>query len=168
MKIEDNFVNQKDFDKLQTFIMGREFSWFFNPFIVFNDRKEKEFQFIHIFYFGGTSNSPHSKDLTPIIEIIAPIAFYRIKANLQPKTLNNIENAFHVDIAELSTEKLKQWTTSIFYINTNNGYTEFEDGTKVESVANRMLTFPANLKHRGASCTDEKRRMVINFNYFQK
>ena len=43
--------------------------------------------------------------------------------------------------------------------------TIFEDGKKVESVANRMLTFPANMKHTGTSCTDEKTRVVINFNY---
>ena len=64
-------------------------------------------------------------------------------------------------------EKLKQLTTSIFYVNTNNGYTKFEDGTKVESVANRMVIFPSNMKHIGTSCTDEKTRVVINFNYFK-
>ena len=78
----------------------------------------------------------------------------------------NHENEFHVDGPSLSEEKLKQSSTSIFYVNTNNGYTKFEDGTKVESVANRMVTFPANMKHTGTSCTDEKIRVVINFNYF--
>ena len=93
----------------------------------------------------------------------------RIKANLLTRTPNIIENTFHIDIGDecMSEEKLKQWTTSILYINTNNGYTKFEDGTKVESVANRMVTFSANLKHRGTSCTDEKTRVVINFNYFK-
>ena len=67
----------------------------------------------------------------------------------------------------LSEEKLKQSSTSIFYVNTNNGYTKFEDGTKVESVANRMVTFPSNMKHTGTSCTDERIRVVINFNYFK-
>ena len=42
-------------------------------------------------------------------------------------------------------KKLKQLTTSIFYVNTNNGYTKFEDGSIVESVANRMLIFDSNL-----------------------
>ena len=51
-------------------------------------------------------------------------------------------------------------------MNTNNGYTKFEDGSIVESVANRIVTFPANMKHLGTSCTDEKTRVVINFNYF--
>ena len=94
-------------------------------------------------------------------------SMWRIKANLRTRISKNIENEFHCDMGHISEEKQKQWTTSIFYINTNNGYTEFEDGTKVESVANRMITFPTNLKHRGTSCTDEKLRVVINFNYFR-
>ena len=57
------------------------------------------------------------------------------------------------------------YITSILYLNTNNGYTEFEDGTKVESVANRFISFPIETKHRGTSCTDKKIRVVINFNY---
>ena len=52
-------------------------------------------------------------------------------------------------------------------MNTNNGYTLFENGTKIESVANRMITFPTNMKHTGTSCTDENTRVVINFNYFK-
>ena len=94
------------------------------------------------------------------------MSLWRIKANLLIRTPNIVENTFHVDIGDFSEEKLKQWTTSILYINTNNGYTKFEDGTKVESVANRMVIFPSNMKHTGTSCTDEKRRIVINFNYF--
>ena len=55
--------------------------------------------------------------------------------------------------------------TSILYMNTNDGYTLFEDGTKVESVMNRLITFPYNMKHAGTTCTDVPFRMVINFNY---
>ena len=50
-------------------------------------------------------------------------------------------------------------------MNTNNGYTEFEDGTVVKSIENRMVVFPANMKHRGTSCTNKKVRVIINFNY---
>ena len=53
-------------------------------------------------------------------------------------------------------------------MNTNNGYTEFEDGTKVESVANRFVSFPEKMKHRGTSCTDKKTRIVININYLME
>jgi hypothetical protein len=50
-------------------------------------------------------------------------------------------------------------------MNTCNGYTLFEDGTKVESVANRIVTFPNSMKHTGTTTTDSEYRMVINFNY---
>ena len=50
-------------------------------------------------------------------------------------------------------------------MNTNNGGTKFEDGTFVNSVANRMITFDASLKHAPVSCTDSSRRIVVNINY---
>ena len=67
---------------------------------------------------------------------------------------------------KVKKEKLKQWTTSIFYINTNNGHTRFENGKRVESVANRMVTFPSHLQHTGTSCTNARTRVLINFNYY--
>ena len=42
---------------------------------------------------------------------------------------------------------------------------KFEDGTKVPSVANTFVTFPSDIKHTGTTCTDQKFRSVINFNY---
>ena len=166
MNIIDDFLEQKDFDKLQTFIMGADFDWHYNDAVVYR-RQEDEFQFIHIFYKDAAPRSSTIQFLDPILVKINPISILRIKTNLLTRTPNIVENTFHVDISSVSEEKLKQLTISIFYVNTNNGYTEFEDGTKVESVANRLITFPANLKHRGTSCTDEKRRIIINFNYFK-
>ena len=56
--------------------------------------------------------------------------------------------------------------TAIFYINTNNGYTEFQSGVRVSSVANRVCIFDSNLKHRGVTRTEgEHQRVVVNFNY---
>ena len=106
--------------------------------------------------------APYFEKITPLLVKINPISLWRIKANLLTRTPNIIENTFHIDGADLPEEKLKQLTTSIFYMNTNNGYTEFEDGTKVESVANRFVTFPTTTKHRGTSCTDKKTRVLMN------
>ena len=41
-----------------------------------------------------------------------------------------------------------------------------EDGTKVESIGNRLVTFDSHIKHSGTSCTDQKYRLVLNMNYF--
>ena len=166
MKIEDNFLKQEKFDKIQK-LMGEPspFPWFYADRIVFEDDVDK-FQFIHAFYDNHMPMSPFSNELDSIINIIQPFSIVKIRAKSLTRTPEIVESSFHVDIP-LSEENLKQWTTSIFYINTNNGYTKFEDGTIVESVANRMLSFPANMKHCGTSCTNERRRIVINFNYFE-
>ena len=180
MKIEDNFLKQKDFDRLHNFMFdGKkgEFSsipWYYNNCIVRSDDKDK-FQFTHVFYYkDGYNSEPDPQNslgdmsiLDPILVKIGSITLWRIKANLLTRTSNIVENSFHVDMNFLSEEKLKQWTTSIFYVNTNNGYTKFEDGSKVESVANRLVTFPANMKHTGTTCTNQQIRIIINFNYFK-
>ena len=181
MKIEDNFLEQKDFDELQSFIMSVNFDWHYGESQVYpvgelnSDGKiiypkevdKNKFQFVHPFYEASQPTSPFMNKLNPILELIQPISLIRIKANLLIRTPNIVENGFHVDMTNLPEEKQKQLTISILYMNTNNGYTEFEDGTKVESVANRMVFFSSNMKHKGTSCTDETTRVIINFNYFK-
>ena len=169
MKIEDNFLNQKEFDKLQTLMMeDSPFPWFYNAQVDFDEDVDK-LQFIHVFYDNAAALSPCMHELTPIMSKINLLSIIKIKANLLTRTSEIVENKFHIDspYTFVSEKKIKQWTTSIFYVNTNNGYTKFEDGTIVESVANRIVTFPANMKHTGTSCTNERTRVVINFNYFK-
>ena len=89
------------------------------------------------------------------------VSLLKIKANIVMKTEEIKLHSFHTDFPD-HYDGLK---TSIFYVNSNDGYTEFEDGTKIESVANRLITFPQNMKHRGTTCSNQPFRMVINFNY---
>ena len=55
--------------------------------------------------------------------------------------------------------------TAIFYCNTNDGYSLFKDGTKVKSIKNRIVIFNNDIYHTGTTCTNEKIRSVINFNF---
>jgi len=184
IEIKDNFLGIKEFDMIQDTLMGNMFPWYYNPLIDFAEDKDK-YQFTHIFFEHHRPTSNQSTELmAPLLIEIGPLLLWRIKANLLTKTSNIIENEFHVDIVKIASlamvkfgdveidsaedkRVLKQLTTSIFYVNTNNGYTKFKDGTKVESVANRLVSFPSDMKHKGTSCTDEKIRIVINFNYFK-
>ena len=46
------------------------------------------------------------------------------------------------------------------------GYTEFKDGTIIESAENRLVIFPSDMRHTGTTCTNAKNRIVVNINYF--
>ena len=98
--------------------------------------------------------------LLPIIKKLDPAAIVRIKGLMLSRTEENVEHGMHED-------NTFNTTNALYYLNTNNGYTKFENGTKVESVANRMVSFPANMEHKGTTCTDEQTRVVVNFNYFK-
>jgi len=168
MEIIDNFLEEDVFKGIQLHLL-RTNLWGFSNHIDYEEEEGDGFQFVHSYMISGHPVSPHCKVFQPIIDKINPVTFSRIKANLITKTPKIIENSFHIDLNLIKDEeRLKQWTTAILYMNTNNGYTLFEDGTKVESIANRYVSFPSNLKHKGTSCSDKKIRVVVNFNYFEK
>ena len=158
----DNFLEIQSFQNLQNIILGDYFGWFYNELIDYKE-DENKFQFTHTFYKENIGvHSNHYGILSNILNKIQPKEIFRIKANLLTKTPEIVVNSFHIDPND---NEIIPYTTAILYMNTNNGYTEFEDGTKVESIENRMVVFPAEMKHRGTSCTDKKVRVVINFNY---
>ena len=71
-------------------------------------------------------------------------------------------SAYHTDF----TDEPNHHTTAIFYLNTNNGGTQFLDGNFIESRANRAVIFPNHMQHAGVWCTNKKLRFVANFNFF--
>ena len=171
IKVENNLLDDELFEDLVFRMTNTEFPWYFLPYNDFSGEHTglNNYQFEHWFFFSSIwqESSEYIDMLHPIIEHIDPVAFWRIKANLLTYTPEIQTNNYHIDIGNLrdNEEKLEQWTTSIYYLNSNNGYTEFEDGTRIESVGNRIITFPAHLKHRGTTCSDAKIRVVINFDY---
>ena len=91
-----------------------------------------------------------------------PKALIRIKANAYPKNGNKIiKHRPHIDHDF-------EHKGAIFYLNTNNGYTKFETGEVVKSVRNTFVEFDNGIKHTGATCTDNYRRLVLNVNYIKK
>ena len=118
-------------------------------------------------------NSVHSKILQPILNKYRCISIARIKANLQLANKEPIVSDYHHDYFYHHGDRKEipepALTTLIYYVNTNNGYTEFEDGTKVASLENRLIEFPNDNpkgRHRGVSQTDSYYRAVINFNLY--
>jgi len=179
MEIIDNFLVEKEFVALRDVITAPDFDWHFSPG---NDETDEEISspglFTHIVHgehepFGHSSSCFRLLFCSLLSSVQFPglggvgVHIARIRINLNCKFPEPHKYMFHLDMS-LGEPISAQWTTSILYINTNNGYTEFEDGTIVESVANRLVAFPANIKHRGVSQTDEETRILINFNYLRE
>ena len=125
---------------------------------------EKDYQFTHIL-FDKRSNGQESNHYPlvrdTVFRYLGINECYRIKMNLNPRTLFNKSGGWHVDFEAVPEIK----NTAVYYLNTCNGYTKFKKGGKVKSVANRMVIFDSKLYHQGYTCTDQKRRVVMNFNW---
>ena len=165
--IKDNFLPIREFEQMHSELMAWNFPWYTSK--VVNDNEQNDMfnmQFIHFFYERYSPLGDQISMLQPIFQRLQPIAIFKIKANIMPNQGKIIEHGLHIDVTDTETHKIRDhMKTSILYLNTNNGYTRFEDGTKVESVANRMVTFPNQMMHTGTTTTDSEYRLVLNLNY---
>ena len=157
MKIIDDFLSEDEYQDLCSFIQDSRFPWTYGKTI----SESKFCQLTHCFYQFDVPTQ-FFQNVEFFREKLEMASLVRIKANLNPvtETLQIHDDAWHNDFDNM--------TTAIYYLNTNNGFTKFENGDKVNSVANRIVIFDSNLKHTGTSCTDSYARLLINFNYFSK
>ena len=161
MKIIDNFLDEDSFEVLQQYFLSDTISWHLGNSITYDKQGIDQYQFVHTFFdVGKPYLNNWSNFLTPLFNKLQPKYILRVKANCRPRTTNAVLSNYHTDM-DLHQQ------TAIFYLNTNNGYTKFQDNTleDVPSVANRLLTFYGGLKHSGASCTDQNTRILLNINY---
>jgi hypothetical protein len=163
MKIIKNFLPKEDFLKLKDIFVNDNFPWFMGA-VLTNDFKH--YQHSHFFYHHQKINSDYYHLMVPILKLIDPFLILRIKVNLIMKNEKIIEHGMHIDFEE--EVKDCKITTGILYINSNNGYTKFENGKKILSEENKFIEFDAKLMHTGTNCTDEPFRIVINFNYIKR
>ena len=162
IKVIDNFLPQKEYLDIFSTITSVHFPWFFIEKSTYQSKNKLDFHLGHLFYTsekGGRINSTNFDVLLPLINKMKVNTLVRIKANLQFCSDKIIESAPHIDQEDFNCKN------AIYYMNTNDGYTMIEN-KKVKSVGNRIVFFDNNLKHYGTNCTDEKTRMVLNFNYF--
>ena len=160
MQVIDNFLDDKQFDTLQSELTSWHFPWYYEKGRV--TKEDGLPSLSHNFYHSNTIKSHWYETIRPIIEKNNMLAVRRIKANFDYAHDKPSRLTLHTD-AIVGFEGLK---TGIFYVNTNNGKTYFEDGNIVDSVANRMLIFDGKIKHGTITHTDTNTRIIINFNWY--
>ena len=174
MKVIDDFLKPNDAFGLAQHVNNVEFPWYFNPYINYpqdsgEESKKQEFQFVHNIYVLNRgildSNNQFANNVLKSFQNseMGVTSFIRVKANLTTQTKKPYQADYHEDL-DIFTEAGLSYKTAIYYVNTNNGYTKFENGGKVECVRNRLVIFDGKERHTSVSCTDDKRKNVINFN----
>ena len=169
LKIIDNFLTDNDFNLLVSNTVGR------------NDGHQVQFRVVsNVENFGAIEenwswyminmlylkDTPQNDICGKIYEMFVPKfkklanfkTMIRIKMNAYPYTNVVKEHKEHIDFNY-------EHIGAVFSLNTCDGYTKFSDGTKVESVANRIVFFDASKYHQSTTTSNAKLRYNINFNF---
>ena len=169
LKIIDNFLTDNDFNLLVSNTVGR------------NDGHQVQFRVVsNVENFGAieenwswyminmlySTDTPQNEICGKIYEMFVPKfkklanfkTMIRIKINAYPYTNVVKEHKEHIDFNY-------EHIGAVFSLNTCDGYTKFSDGSKVGSVANRIVFFDASKKHHSTTTSNAKLRYNINFNF---
>ena len=158
MKVIDDFLPTYQFQQIQSLLMGEDWKWYYNDSVYADD--DGLYQYKYTFYnqAQGIVSSEYLYLWDFCQRKLKVKELWRIKVNARPRSFFKRFSGYHIDNFPCSK-------TAILYINTCNGYTKFKKGGKVKSVAYRMVIFDSDMVHAGVTCSDEKRRLVVNFNY---
>jgi|LWDU01.1.fsa_nt_gi hypothetical protein len=158
-KVIDNFLEEEYFNSLVALL--EEIPWYYLSTVAASRITENNiFYLYHLLYTDNKPTSPHYDKLLPVVRKLGGESLIRIKGNLYPNTETLHEHPMHTDFPF-------SHTSAILYLNTCDGYTKLVDGTKIDSIANRVLVFDSGEEHCSTTTTNAPTRFNINFNYLQ-
>tara|TARA_X000000950_G_scaffold16692_1_gene18180 strand:- start:662 stop:1198 length:537 start_codon:yes stop_codon:yes gene_type:complete len=171
IRVKDNFLNDRDFTLLKEIFFHTNTTWKTNWTIADELEVSKEDNYDdwflgHMVYSDYKIESSAFNDIKE--KLIEPIKqlelnrfnqLTRIKANFYPHTDVVKEHPIHVDGIGYKCRG------ALFSFNTCDGYTGFADGTKIESVENRLILFDALQEHYSTSTSNAQARINLNINY---
>ena len=170
LKIIDNFLDENEFNILVNNTISRsdghqtQFRVVSNVENFGSDSEDYwSWYMIHMIYANDIPQSEIYDDICKMfiprfLQVANFRTMIRIKINAYPYTNVVKEHKKHIDF-DFSN------IGAIFSLNTCDGYTKFSDGTKVESIANRIVFFDASKKHQSTTTSNTKLRYNINFNF---
>lgn len=158
----------------ESYSSWQNFPLYFTPTVATPDDQPFNGYFTHQFYTDGNSNSDFSWIVDDILlprylklskdiinDKIRPID---VKYNFFTRTETEQTFGFHTDNFCVDHNSL------ILYLNDCEGYTLFDDGSRVRQKRNRVVIVTEGLKYRHASTstTDTKMRANINMVLFDE
>ena len=166
-QVHDDWLPIDEFNELADFILGWNFPWFHQKNVALPNTNEDDVTHNHYFTHNLVLTDQDEDMVSYLHEPIwkyfqkgfPNIDIIRMKVNCFPATSQVYEHLSHTDYDY-------PHKGALLCLNTCNGYTKMEDGTKIESVANRMIFFDTSKPHSSTTCSDQPKRcnIVINYN----
>lgn len=157
-KVVNNLLDQDYFNEIKNTILGDRFPWYFTDKITDINDTDDKFYYTHKFYDNHEINSSWFELLGGVLDAIDCKSILRIKASSYVRNSTGGANKPHTDYDF-------PHKGCLLYLNENNGLTYFKDGT-VKPEENRAALFDPSIEHSSSFCTDKKRRVILNINYF--
>tara|TARA_B100001248_G_scaffold233192_1_gene194572 strand:- start:286 stop:753 length:468 start_codon:yes stop_codon:yes gene_type:complete len=154
ISVKHDVLDSESLYRLQQTLYSDRFMWIEAQI----NKESTNSYYVHEFRDVNGIVSPYDFLIHPLLNILQPKAIIRVKANKYLQTPTLEEHEYHQDYPY-------KHKAAIFYINTNNGQTQFTTA-RVASIENSMLYLDASTQHRSTSTTDAPYRININFNYF--
>jgi len=165
IEVVDDFLSKEEHAEILNTMTDERFEWMYSRTAVGEDSYD---QFVHMFYRANHlvhEDQAASKFIPicfPILSKLDPALIVRAKANATATRTEEEDYYFHTDFL------LSDGLAGVYYVNSNDGATVFEDGTEVESIANRFVCFAGKTRHGVRRHTSGPFRLVINFNWIPK
>jgi hypothetical protein len=169
-QIIDDALDSEQFKNIRDHLTSQDFPWFFTgdvaydpkEYLAIRTKQEKDwsFYFRHMLYTDNlvVTSRPNWEIVQPLLDKLKANSLIRVKANAYTRTPEIIHHEDHYDFTF-------DHKGALFYINDCDGLTVLDDGTEIESVANRLLLFDPSKLHHSTTTTNAMRRININFNY---
>jgi len=167
-KIIDNFLSEEEHQDIYRRLMheqmpleemGQTVPMYFSENSAYPGDTDGGGHWYNPLYLDPHPVSDHFEPICyPILKNVAVKAVVRARVNWYYKTPEIIEHAMHTDL-DSPIDNL------LYYVNTNDGYTKLQCGTKIESIANRAVFFQGHLDHCSTTTTDQLLRCNVNINF---
>jgi hypothetical protein len=164
VKIIDNFINKNLYLQIKEGLFSDNLAWFSKNGTVENEKKDIQW-FSHSVYNNFKPNSDAFNLMQEFVEKLNISSIVEIRINLCLKTKENFKTSWHKDYG------YKNLKTAIFYFDTDTTGTYFKVNNKeklVKAKENRIVIFDSDTEHCAMLNNKIDKRIVINFNYYEK
>ena len=164
-EVVDNFLEIQQLNMLKEMMVFSDFPYQITKIVAGKEESQIPHWYwygTHVFYDNCQPMSNAFDALRPLIKRIVDLeygfAFIRGKVNFYPYTETVYEHGPHVDYPFPNYG-------AVLSLNTCDGFTRLSDGTKVESVENRMVFFDSSKPHNSSTTSNASGRFNINLNF---